>query len=114
MYKPESVLENEIHKILWNFEIRKYHRFSARRPDQELITKKKEFTILGDLAFLADCRVKIKIKQKTMNLDRDLKFKKMWNRRVIVIPIKCCPPPTLKESEIRGRIKTIQTAALLR
>ena len=30
MYKPESVLENEMHKLLWDFEIQMDHLISAR------------------------------------------------------------------------------------
>ena len=41
MHKPESVLENETHKILWDFEIQTDHLIPARRPDQEIIYKKK-------------------------------------------------------------------------
>ena len=42
MHKPESVLENEIHKILWDFEIQTDHLILARRPDLQLINKKKK------------------------------------------------------------------------
>ena len=35
MHKPKSVLENETHKILWNFEIQTDHLISARRPAKE-------------------------------------------------------------------------------
>ena len=41
MHKPESVLENEAHKILWDFEIHTDHPLTARRPDLDLINKKK-------------------------------------------------------------------------
>ena len=42
MYKSESVPENEIHKILWEFEIQMNHPIQARRPDLLLIYKKKK------------------------------------------------------------------------
>ena len=32
MHKPEFVLENETHKILWNFEIQTDHLIFARQP----------------------------------------------------------------------------------
>ncbi len=41
MYKPESVLENEIHKIPWNTEIQTSHTILTRRPDLVLIKKKR-------------------------------------------------------------------------
>ena len=40
MYKPESVLANEIYKILLDFEIKTYHLIPARKPDLELINHK--------------------------------------------------------------------------
>ena len=33
MHNPESVLENETHKLLWDFEIQTDHQISARQPD---------------------------------------------------------------------------------
>ena len=41
MHKLESVLENEAHKILLDFEIQTDHLISARRPEPVLINKKK-------------------------------------------------------------------------
>ena len=40
MYKPESVLMNETHEILWDFEIQTDHLILARRPDLALINNK--------------------------------------------------------------------------
>ena len=37
MYNPESVQENETHKILGNFQIQTDHLISARRPDQVIV-----------------------------------------------------------------------------
>ena len=47
--KPESVLENEMHKILWDFAIKTDHPIPARRPDLVLINKKKENVSTGGL-----------------------------------------------------------------
>ena len=41
-HKPESVVENEMHKVLWDFEIQTDHLSLARRPDLILINKKKK------------------------------------------------------------------------
>ena len=41
MHKQEFVPENETHKIIWDFEIRTDHQILARRPDLEVIKKKK-------------------------------------------------------------------------
>ena len=42
MHKSESVLENETHKSLWDFEIQTGHHISAKRSDLVLINKKKK------------------------------------------------------------------------
>ena len=42
MHNPAPVLENDIHKLLWDFDIHTDHVISARRPDLIIITKKKE------------------------------------------------------------------------
>ena len=42
MHNPESVLENETHKLLLDFEIQMDHRISARRPDLMIINRKKQ------------------------------------------------------------------------
>ena len=40
-HNPESVLENEISKILWDIEIQADHLISAKRPDLVIVKKKK-------------------------------------------------------------------------
>ena len=47
MHKPESVIENETHKILWDFEIKTDHLIPARRPDLVLINKKRKNVSTG-------------------------------------------------------------------
>ena len=42
MHKPESVLENETHKIFWDFEIQTDHLIAARRLNLVIVNKKKE------------------------------------------------------------------------
>ena len=42
MQNLESVLENETHRLLGDFEIQTYHLTSARRPDLMIINKKKK------------------------------------------------------------------------
>ena len=42
MYKPESVLKNEMPKLLWDFETQTYHLISARRPDLVRVNKTRE------------------------------------------------------------------------
>ena len=75
-HKPESVLENETHKILWDFEIQTDHLITARRPDLVLINKKERTCHSVDFAVPADHRVKLKEiekKDKYLDLTRELK-----------------------------------------
>ena len=39
MHNPAPVLENDTHKLLWDFDIHTDHRISARRPDLIMIIK---------------------------------------------------------------------------
>ena len=56
MYKLGSILKNEIHKILWDFEIKTDHQIPAKRPNLAIITKKENL----DFAISTDHRLKIK------------------------------------------------------
>ena len=42
MHKPESFLQNEMHKLLWDFEIQTYNLISARRPDLVIVKARRE------------------------------------------------------------------------
>ena len=42
MHNPAPVLENNTHKLLWDFDKQTDHLISARRPDLIIINKKKE------------------------------------------------------------------------
>ena len=46
MHNPPPILENDTHKLLWDFNIQTDHLISARRPDLIIINKKREFTKL--------------------------------------------------------------------
>ena len=68
MHNPESVRENEMHKILLDFETQTDHLISARRPDLMIVKtrerereKEREKTYLKvDFAVQVDHRVKLK------------------------------------------------------
>ena len=124
MHKSESVLSNETHKIIWDFEIKTDHPIPARRPDLVLINKKKkkEKRTCQLVDFPANHRVKMKENEKMDKyLDLARELKKLWNMKVNVIPIvvgalEIVPnslEKRLENLEIRGRIETIQTTALL-
>ena len=42
MHNPAPVLENDSHKLLWDFNIQTDHLIPARRPDLIIINKKRE------------------------------------------------------------------------
>ena len=41
MHNPAPVLENSMHKLLWDFNLQTDHLLPARRPDLIIINKKK-------------------------------------------------------------------------
>ena len=47
MYKPESILKNETHKILRDFEIQTDHIIHVRRPNLVIINKKENLSSSG-------------------------------------------------------------------
>ena len=76
MHNPESVLENETHKLLWDFEIQTDHLIWANRPDLIIINKKKRACRIVDFAVPADHRVNLKEcekRNKHLDLARELK-----------------------------------------
>ena len=68
MHNPKLFLDNERHKILWNFEIKTDHLISARRLDLMAVNKKKSVPL--------DRREKIiesKKRDKYLDVARELK-----------------------------------------
>ena len=50
MHNPAPVLENDTHKLLWDFNIQTDHLIPARRPDLIIINEKRGFTKFVDFA----------------------------------------------------------------
>ena len=76
MHNPTPVLENDSHKLLWDFNIQTDHLIPARRPDLIIINKKKRTCKIVDFAVPADHRIKLKEcekKDKYLDLARELK-----------------------------------------
>ena len=71
MHISEYILENETHKILWDFGIETVHQIQSRRPELELINEKKRTCHLVDFAVPVDHRMKIKEDEK-VNKDPNL------------------------------------------
>ena len=123
MYNPAPVLENDTYKFLWDFNIQTDHLIPARRPDLIIINKKKSISKIVNFAVPADQRINLKEwekKDKYLDLARELK--KLWNMKVTIVPIVIGALGTitkgllkgLEDLEVRGRVETIQTTALLR
>ena len=123
MHNPAPVLENNTHKLLWDFDIHTDHLISARRPDLIIINKKKRTCKIVDFAVPADHRMKLKeCEKKDKYLDLARKLKKLWNIKVTIIPIVIGTFGTvtkgllkgLEDLEVGGQVETIQTTTLLR
>ena len=125
MHNSTYFLENDTHKLLWDFDIQSDHLISARTPDLIIINKKKKKTIckIVDFAVPADHRTKLKeCEKKDKYLDFARGLKKLWNMNVTIIPIVIGAFGTVDKGLLKGleelkvgrRMETIQTAALLR
>ena len=124
MHNPESVLENETHKLLWDFELQTDHLISARWPDLVIVQKKKKkkrTCQIVDFPILANYWVKLKESEKRDKyLDLARELKKLRNIKVMVklIVIGVLSTVTkglvkvLEESEIRAQVEIIQTTVL--
>ena len=87
-HEPESVLENEDYKILWDFSIQTDQVTEARRPDLVVVDKKERSCKIIDFAIPGDSRIEKKEKnkrEKYQDLGRELQ--KIWNVKVKIIPL---------------------------
>ena len=127
MHNPAPVLENDTHKLLWDFDIHTDHQISARRPDLIITKKKKKKKMkickIVDFAVPADHRIKLKeCEKRDKYLDLARELKKLWNMKVTIIPIVIGAFGTvtkglskgLEDLEFGSRVETIQTTALLK
>ena len=123
MHNPALVLENDLHKLLWDFNMQTDQLIPTRRPDLIIIIKKKRICKIVDFAVPADPRINLKEsekKDKYLDLARELK--KLWNMKVTSEQIVIGALGTiikgllkgLGDLEVGGRAETIQTTALLR
>ena len=124
MHNPTSVLENDTHKLQRDFDIQTDHLISARRPDLKIINNKKKRTCkIVAFAVPADQRGKLKEREKKDTyLDLTRELKKLRNMKVMFISIMIGALGKvikglikgLEDLEIKGRMETIQTTALMR
>ena len=87
-HEPESVLENEDYKILWDFIIQTDHVIEARRPDLVVVDKKERSCKIIDFAVPGDSRIGEKEKDKIEKYqDLGKELQKIWNVKVKIIPL---------------------------
>ena len=64
MQNPASVLENDTHKLQWDFDVQTDNLISDRKPDLIIINIKKRICKIVDIAVPADHRIKLKEYEK--------------------------------------------------
>ena len=127
MHNPVPVRENDAHKLLWSFNIQTDHLIPARRPDLMIITKKKKkkkrICRIVDFAVPVDHRINLKeCEKKDKYLDLAREFEKLWNMKMMSVPIVIGAFGTiakglskgLENLEVGERVETIQMTILLR
>ena len=119
MHNPAPILENDTHKLRWDFNMQTDHLIPDRSSDLLKINKKERICKIVDFAVPADPRINLKEwEQKDKYLDLARELKKLWN--IVPIVIGAFGTTTkgllkgLKDLEIGVRVETIQTTALLR
>ena len=86
-HEPESVLENEDYKILWDFSIQTDHVIEARRPDLVVVDKKERSCKIIDFAVPGDSRIEKEKNKIEKYQDLGRKLQKIWNVKVKIIPL---------------------------
>ena len=122
MNDDNIVLENETHKILWDFDIQMDHLITARRPDLIIINNSKKKKKRKEKENMQNCwlycpgwpqsKIKIKCEKNYNYLDLTTELKKLWNMKVTIIPIVIRALRTVikrlikgqEDLEIRGRV----------
>ena len=76
LHNPAPVLENDSHKLQWDFSIQTDHLIPARRPDLIIINRKKRISKIVDFVVPADHIINLKEsekKDKYLDLAREVK-----------------------------------------
>ena len=122
MHNPAPVLENDSHKLLWDFNIHTDHLIPARRPGLIIINKTKRICKIVDFAVPADHWINMKeSEKKDKYLDQARELKKRWNMKVTIAPIEIGAIGTITKGllkglvdlEFGGRLEAIQTTATI-
>ena len=122
-HEPQSVLENEEAKILWDFTIQCDHLIQSRRPDIVVVEKEKKECKIIDVAVPNDVRVGNKEQEKVekyQDLRREIAT--LWGmKKTEVIPIVVGAlgmiskklDMWIKKIGINIKIETLQKSTLL-
>ena len=106
MHYPAAVLENNTHKLLWDFDVQMDYLISARRPDLIIINNnnnKKRICKIVNFAAPADHRIKLKkCEKKDKYLDLARELKKLWNMKMTIIPIAIGAFGTVTKGLLKG------------
>ena len=108
MHNPESILENEMHKLLWDFEIETDHLISSRQSDLLILNNNNNNNTEENLpncglCRLADHRGKLKESEKRVKyLDLAGELKALWSLKVTVIPIVISALGTVNKRLAKG------------
>ena len=88
-YEPETVLENNDIKLLWNLQIHTDKRLKHNKPDLVLINKKMKSCKIIDIACPSDYNVIRKRTEKLQNYtDLAIEIRKLWKlNSVEIIPV---------------------------
>ena len=123
MHRRVSVLENDTHRVLWDFDIQTDLLISVRRPDIKIINIKKRTCKIVDFAVPAGHIIKLKeSEKKDKYLDFWRELKKLCYIKMTIIPIDIGAFGTvikrllkgLEDLEVGLQSEIIQTTALLR
>ena len=123
MHNPAPFLENDSHKLLWDYNIQTDHLILARRLDPIIINKRERICKIVDFAVPEDHRINLKeSEKKDKYLDFARELKTPWNMKVTIVAIVIGALGTvtkgllkgLEELEVSRRVETIQTTAWLR
>ena len=86
-HEPESVLQNQDYKILWDFSIQT-DVIEAQRPDLVVVDKKERSCKIIDFAVPGDSRIEEKEKDKIEKYqDFGRELQKIWNVKVNIMPL---------------------------
>ena len=122
MNNPAPVLENDTHKLLWDFDTHRSPNLGQKTRPNNNQQKKRTCKII-DYAVPADHKTKLKeCEKKDKYLDLARELKKLWNMKVSIVAIVIGAFGTVTEGllkdledlEVVRRVETIQTTALLK